>query len=529
MREYQEIETSPTYAFSKAVKEERVTHQQVSEAQDSVKIAEVIEKLESLPKVTKSRLDELHLATNPKRWVRALMRGYPREVNLEDMECLLTDFTDAMKTRMREESKYAIGLLMRNRLVLCHSLFGEETITPQWKTIPRMLDIDNVLRFVSMSDEKGIISVRYWEKEATSSFIEWLGLPQKAAFLFGGKYRVYAEIEDVTVELQLDEQEMEAWLKQHDEFREGKIRLATPIEFLNVNEVRVGRKRYENTGDFMQDYEAESYGVPFYQKQYARVNAEALPLLTKYYDEKYQLVRVEGQEKTVEVAKSTPHFDILFVNEHIALRESYLSDLAKRFINGEPMQVYHAGGKFRAPAFSVGALKIYCELEYDSLALELANYYNLTNLQDRTLKALLQYAVLNRLADTNRERPVGRFFAALCDAVGDSILLEGKWTKPEDGVLEYKSGTFVAGEDREVIERLSKDVDKKLRGALCKVFVIGVEDDGTVDALPASRLKSDRLEAIQRGLRNELETTDVYALRLVQKEGAIMLVLAMKH
>ncbi|MFH1625384.1 MAG: hypothetical protein ABID54_09565, partial [Pseudomonadota bacterium] len=117
-------------------------------------------------------------------------KGYPDNVKREEEEYLLLDFTEPMKTRMREESKWAIGLLMPGKLVLCHSLFGEETITPEWKIIPRMLDMDNVSRYVCFMDDSGIITVRFWERDATSSFIEWLGLPHKQAFLFGGRYRI---------------------------------------------------------------------------------------------------------------------------------------------------------------------------------------------------------------------------------------------------------------------------------------------------------------------------------------------------
>jgi hypothetical protein len=217
------------YAFSKRIKDGKVTHQQISDPVDISKIGQVIDKLEKLPRASKMRLDELQLRANAKEWANFLIRGYPDNANEKEMGYLLNDFTESMKTRMREESKYGIGLLMPNRLILCHSSFGEETVTPEWKTVHRMLDTDNVLRYVCFVNEDNIVVVRYWEREATSSFIEWLGLPNKAAFLFGGKYRIRCQIENITTEFQLTDQEMENWLKSHAELKDGTIEFSSPI------------------------------------------------------------------------------------------------------------------------------------------------------------------------------------------------------------------------------------------------------------------------------------------------------------
>jgi len=197
------------YAFTKRIKEGKIVHREIVDNEDIAKIGQVIEKLEKLPKSSSLSMDELRLRTNAKEWVNSLLRGYPDNTDEKEMGYLLSDFTDSMQTRMREESKYAIGLLMPNQLLLSHSAFGEETITPEWKIIPRMLDTDNVLRYVCFINEDGLTTVTYWEREASASFIEWLGLPRKAAFLFGGKYRIRCEIEDVTTEFQLTEEEME--------------------------------------------------------------------------------------------------------------------------------------------------------------------------------------------------------------------------------------------------------------------------------------------------------------------------------
>ena len=518
---------SSIYTCCKSVKGEIVVHQEIADSTDIEKIEQILQKLEQLPKVSKSKLDELDLRTNPKKWAISLTKSYPDNVNKQEMENLLVDFTDAMRTRMREESKYAIGLLTLNKLILCHSLFGEETITPEWKTIPRMLDADNVFRYVFFTTEKGIITVKFWEREATSSFIEWLGLPRKQSFLFGGKYRIYCEIEDITTSFELTEEEMKDWIKRHPELREGRIIFSTPIQLLNISEIRVGRKRYEKAEDFIQDYEAESYGFPYYQKEYDRINRSVLPLLMKYYDERTRVVKREGEEETTEVIKSTLGFDVLFVNENIEFRASYLTDIVRRFINGEPMKVCHAGLKFRASSFVLGSMAIYNDIRLDPLTQRMVEYYKDTNLQDRNLDTLLKCAILGRLAQVNWGLPIVYFLEPLYQETMKSVTLKGRWSKLEDKVLEYKSRDFLAGGDAEVIKKLSEDIGRKLEESSCKIYIIGIEDDGTVNPLPTFRLKSDRIETIKNGILSELGIPAVYALPLIQKDEGILLIIGL--
>jgi len=516
------------YAFTKRIKEGTVVHREIEDPEDIAKIGQVIEKLEKLPKSSSLRMDELKIRTNAKEWVKSLLQGYPDTADEKEMGYLLSDFTDAMQTRMREESKYAIGLLMPSQLLLSHSSFGEETITPEWKIIPRMLDTDNVLRYVCFINEDGIITVIYWEREASASFVEWLGLPRKAAFLFGGKYRIRCEIENVTTEFQLTEQEMERWLGSHSELRGGIIKFSSPVQLLSITEIMAGRKRYENPEDFIQDYEAEKIGIPHYTREYERINAKLLPMLVKYYDEKTRVVRKEEEEETTEVEKAEPSFDILFVNEHIEFRASYLNDIIKRFINGEQIKVVHAGLKFKADPYVIGTMEIYNEIQSDSLVEYLVNKYNDINVQDINLDLLLRYIIFKRLAEVNSKSPANYFFEPVSQGIMNLISLKEKWTKLEDAVLEYKSGDIIAGRNEEIVKRLSEDLRNKLKESPCKVYFIGVEDDGTIHPILPSRLKSDRIGMIRDGLKNKLTMDTIYACPVVQEEGGILLIIALR-
>jgi hypothetical protein len=319
------------YAFSKKVTEELVKFHEIEDSTDILNIEHVIGKLSELPKALESNLEDLGLGTLPRRWAIALIKSRTKHVRKDDARDLLIHFTDAMKTRMREASKYALALLLQNRLILCHSFFGEETITPQWKTIQRMLDTDNVLRYVCFTDTGKSVTVRYWEKEATDSFIQWLGLPRKEAFLFGGKYKIQSEIENYSVEFQLTEEEMAKWLQNHSEFERGEIELSKPISFLPVKGIIVGKRTYYTPDDFIQDYEADKKGILLYQKEYERLNKKPAPLFGRYFDDAFRVYSRYREEEITEVSKP-PNYELLFANSvTIDFRASYLSALAKKW------------------------------------------------------------------------------------------------------------------------------------------------------------------------------------------------------
>jgi hypothetical protein len=521
---------NPVFTFSRKVKDDQgIRRLDIPDVSDIGKLDGVIQKLETLPKVSRYSLHEIGLRTNPKKWVCSLLASYPDKVNAAEMENLLIDFTDTMKTRMREESKYAIGLLMGSGLILCHSTFGEETITPEWKIIPRMLDVDNILRYVWFAEENGHVSVKFWEREATSSFTEWLGLSRKQAFQFGGKFRIISEVEGITTEFQLTEQEIEAWMNAHSEFKEGKIKFSSPVSVLAVTEIRVGGKRYQTTEDFIQDYEAEKYGVPQYNQEYEKIKAKNLPLLIKYFDEKTQLVRKEGDEEAVQVMKATPSFDIIFADGEIELRASYLSDIATRFINGESVKVFHAGLKFRLPPFALGKLEVYNDVSVEPLARWTAEYYNRTNLQDRNLDILLRYVCVRLLAFANAKLPIAYLLESLSAQIARELDLQGKLTKFEDTIIEYKSSDVLAGGNDQIAEALGEDLRNKLQTCLCKIYIIGVEDDGTVNPILASRLKSDRIESIKNAIQNETGFGRLFAFPVVRGEKALLILIALSR
>jgi hypothetical protein len=360
------------FVFSKKVKETEVHYTEIEREIEAEKIKNVLKRL---PQGREKKIEEIELRTNPKKWIQSLIDGYPSDVDREKMANLISDFTENMMTRMREEEKYVIGMLSEGELILCHSVFGEETITPEWKIIPRMLDQDNVMRYVHFKKEVDSFRVNFYERYATDSFVEWLGLSQREAlFHFGGKYRIYTEIGGINSVFELTENQIEQWIEEHPEMRTSKIKLKSPIEMLTITQIIVGKTKYNNPKDFLQDCYAEKYRINYSQEQFKEIIKTLEPYQYKFFDEKSQVIMIKGDDKVTKVEKRNPNFDILFSTENIECRESYLDDIFRRFINGERIRIFHAGEKFLPIPIEIKPMEIWNKIKLNELTQKIIEY-----------------------------------------------------------------------------------------------------------------------------------------------------------
>ncbi|MFX0088087.1 MAG: hypothetical protein ACFFAU_20705 [Candidatus Hodarchaeota archaeon] len=512
------------YAFSKRVTSDKIKPMKIIDDLDIKKIKSIINKL---PQPKEKDLKKINLRTNPRNWIKSLLENFPN-INESEMNQLLYDFTDSMRYRMREATKYIIGILLQDQLLLSHSIFGEETITPEWKTIPRMLDSDNILRYAQFIQEQQSIKVRYYEKYATESFVEWLRLPLKDAFYhFGGYYRLYSEVEKKINVFELNEKQIEEWIKKHPEMKEGRIKFANPLEYLTIKQVYVGARKYENIRDFLQDFHAEKYDINYYHDRYNKIIGSLEPYSNKYLDEKNRLVKIVGDKQEIVLEKQNPNFDILFINDNIELRDSYLEDLYTRFVNKEEINLFHAGGVFMHPPLSFANLKIWNKVNQGELNRIIIDYYITINLQDRNLKRLIEILFFKIITENNKKMPISRFFRLFYRRLEQDIQFNKRFTKLENDELnvqlEFKARDFFTGKDKEIIDRISGYLDGKLGSGESIILLIGVEDDGTLDPIPINRLKSDRVSSLMKKVQNSIPSP-IYFLSLTQESDGILLI-----
>lgn len=514
----------PIETFSKQIKSKSVSRKTIPDESTISKIVSVLGKLENQQKAVTSKVENIGLKTNPKNWVSYLLDGYPDSIEPKDVENLLFDFTESMQTRMRMDTKYALALIMDNRVFLAHSVYGQETITPDWRIIPRMLDVDNVLRFASFFMTGDELKVRYWERNATSSFIEWLGLPRKQAYQFGGKFRILSSIECATFELQLTEDEISGWIDSHPEMVNGKISFASPIHGLTITEIRSGTKTYNHPEDFIQDFEAQKQGLPRYQREYEAIRSKMLPMFVKYYDEKHQLVVINDDQVNIEVEKSTPGIDVIFSDDVINLRASYRNELVTRILNGDEINVFHAAHDFSMKPISIGRVNIYNQLSIDSVFTSISNYIKNTKIKDQQLDIVLKLAGFLALSSANKNLAIRFAINQIAEGILEELNLIGTLSKLEDGVVEYKSRDIFHGKNNDVIKTLAEDIKTALKDSDLSIHLVGVGDDGTVDPIPSNRINSDRLDLIRNGIANELRIKPPHISAISADGGSIVMI-----
>jgi hypothetical protein len=321
----------------------------------------------------------------------------------------------------------------------------------------------------------------------------------------------------------LTEEEMSGYIARHPELKNGKIDLPTALQFLPVNRILVGGKTFLNPADFIQEFEAGRRGLPKYKRLYSQLVEEFPGSWFEHFDEKDRVIRVEDQEEKVEVTKDIPG-DLLFANgNRIHFKASYLNDLFARYANGELMDVLHAGCDFSDEPFELQKMRIYVHLKSNPLIRQVCEFCNQTSIQDRNLSFLLKYTLATMLSLTNTGSPISYFFSKLADECLNVTQLNGKWSTLE-GLLEYKNSEYFSGNDDEIVNRLAADFKKKLEKSRCTVYLIGVEDDGTLDLVSKTRLGSDRLSGIRDRLQKGLDLACIYVLSII-KEGRGLIVI----
>lgn len=326
---------------------------------------------------------------------------------------------------------------------------------------------------------------------------------------------------------ELNEKQIEEWIKKHPEMKEGRIKFSNPLESLTIKQVYVGAKKYENIRDFLQDFHAEKYNVNYYHDKYNEIIGSLEPYYKRYLDEKNRLIKIVGDKKEIVLEKQNPNFDILFINDNIELRDSYLEDLYIRFINREEINLFHAGGVFMHPPHSLANLKIWNKVNQGELNRIIIDYYTTINLQDRNLKRLIEIIIIKTIYENNKKIPISRFFKLFCRRLEQDIQFNERFTKLENDELnvqlEFKARDFFTGKDKEIIDRISGYLDGKLGSGESIILLIGVEDDGTIDPIPISRLKSDRVSSLMKKVQNSIPSP-IYYLSLTQESDGILLI-----
>jgi len=515
-----------TFVYSKKVNESNIKQDKKIRRVDRDKIVNVVNSLLHLGK--SKNLSDLNLKENCKTWIYNLISSYPA-IDDRDAKELLNDFSDEMNTRMRSEEKYAVCIITSDFLMLCHSIFGEETITPKWEVIERMLDKDNVLRFVYLKKEKEDIIVTYYEEHPSIFFANWLGVPEREAFEYlGGKNKICSEINGTSISLEISDEEFEKkFMGKEPIFKveNQQIILPAPIERMPISLVKVGRKPYTNFNDFVQDFLARRYNLNYYQDEYNKLRNSLIIYQEKIFDEKNQVVKHDG---TILIKKSNPNFLLLFSNKDIETRASFIADIKTKLLNNENFRIYHCGCKISPNPIKIKNMEIYNDLKAD-ISKILLNFFETSEIKD-TFNSILLGSILKLLSIENQDKDIHYFLDSLSKEIFNGLNLTKGFLNGEDELLELKSADVVAGENSKIVDYFTADLNSKMKESNIKIYVIGAnEKTKQFEPISISKFNDDRIKTIVNSLKEKTQIKFIEVIKIPADDTKCLLLMVVKN
>lgn len=504
-----------TYVYSKKVNERKIKGTKKTRKFEKDKISNVINSLLPLGKI--KFLKDLYLKQNCQNWINNILSSYPK-MKLRDVTELLNDFTDSMNTRMREEEKYVVCILTSKFLILCHSRFGEETITPNCEVIERMLDKDNVLRFVYFEKENEDIKIIYFEDTPSVFFATWIGIPEREAFGYlEGKNKLFGEINGATLVFEFTDNDFEKFFINDKTFKmdENQLILSYPIQNIPLRQIRVGRRFYANVGDFIQDFFAKRYELTFYKEKYTELNSSFDLWTKKIIDDKSE---VRDSTNKILVKKTNNNFCIIFSNQKIEIRPSFLSEIRSKLLNNEPFRIFHAGGKVSSNPIKIKNIEIYNELD-QKISKILLDYFSELSIKDDFEKIFL-YTIFELLSLENSSKEISFFLKEIANTLLPTMAFSNKFANSENDLIEFKSRDYVSGNNKRIVENLCQDIKKKIRKSANKIYIIGAnEDTKDFEPLPISKFDDNRIKDLEGELKEKTGLSNLYFQKIPDNNG----------
>jgi len=501
------------YVYSKQIKEKEIKSNIRKKTAEKENLVAVIGSLMENGKSTP--FENFDFGDNCTDWINEVLDDFSNTNTQKEgsLKFLLNDFSDNMMTRMRETDKYAIALVSKKFLLLCHATMGERTITPLWDVVDRMLDKDNVERFVIFKKMNDLITVTYYEHSPSGFFVNWLGLSSKDAFTYlGGRNRISSAIDGIHYSFELTDEQIENQiLKDTGIFTRGndQLILKTPISIIDIKQIRVGKKYYAHVSDFLQDYLARKNDLEYYHDEYEKISKSLAPLISTYLDDIDGLVKVTNEGEELKIRKRNLNFNILFsgktkMSGNIDFRESYLMKLFSDYINGVHLNIFHAGMKMHKAETGpkiIGSMEIFNDIEYPESVDMLIEFNKNTDLKDNILRTSLQYSIFQLLSQSNSNKPISLFFTRFAQSLGNSIKIPTTVIENEGNIIELKSRDFLVGKDDAIADRIADDINKKVKDSPFKVYLFGVDEKtNKIESFTAQKFNSGRIGGLEKKL-----------------------------
>ena len=451
----------------------------------------------------KHQLSDLDMDDNPSMLIEDLLTSYPDHGKMS-YTMLMNDFCDSMRTRAREKGKYVVLILTEGSLHICHSDSNEKTITKEADVIERLLDTDNVDKYVRFSQTAGdeLVVQQHERHNMTKSFSEWLGIDrEEIAYRSAGEVNIFTEVDEATCAFQFTPDNFEQdFLLEDSAYELVDNTFKTSYDEYTVQQVQFGRKNFSDTDEFLQEFYTVYYDVYSYREQYSEVVGSMEPYTSQLFDHRKKVTVGTNGRKIVR--KHHNDFDIIFAGKHIDLHAGRRVDLCQSFENGKEVRLYHAGAPFSKEHTRIGSLNIFNEIDLDD-ATKINRLYNLvTEAKTMSFSNVLCYIILTAVHSRTKS-PVSHFIGQLAQKYADRLTSDGLVISDETDTLEFKSRDwFAENDDNELAEKLVGQIQGDV-----KLLIGGVEEDrAQFKPLDIARFNPERNASLQRKLESKDST-----------------------
>ncbi|ELY55616.1 hypothetical protein C491_15657 [Natronococcus amylolyticus DSM 10524] len=514
----------PVYLRYKEVQGTEITERTLD---SEVRARNVLDVIKGLDRQTKSSSVEfdLDLDANPDMWVSHLLENYPDPPEVFDSS-LINNFCDSLYTSARKPGKYAILIVVANSVIICHTDSKEKTITTEADVLERLLDTDNVDKYVRFKRERdGLTAYHFERNQNTKSFSEWLGLqPEEIAFEEAGDIKIYTHQKDATSIFQYSRDEFvhKFLLEESHTLVSDILRFPDGDEF-PVNQVKLGRRSYETVDEFLQTFYNIYYDLQTYRTKYADLT-ESLGLWNGGITD-YNSKVTRGLDSEILLKKEHDRLNIIFADNFIDLSAGWRLELLSNFISGDKTRLYHVGSGFTEEPQTIGPFLIYNKASGDFERLnELYDIISNFNTGD-TMANIISHVIFDTAAEWF-DGPEAHFFDQLGEKCVENLDAEGVVIPEEGNIIEYKSRDWFSGIDNdELADKITKEIQNDTT-----LLIGGIEDQQTIRPLSRNRFDPDRDNDIRETLlsKNGNHSTINFSTLPVREDECLTVVFSIK-
>ena len=280
------------------------------------------------------------------------------------------------------------------------------------------------------------------------------------------------------------------------------------------------RRKYNNYNDFDRERISRKYDLAHYKDYYIKLNESLDPTISMIFDCETE---VSGGKETIE--KSNKNMIMLFCNKQIDLDKNFLNKLKSLFLNDEPSKITHVGDEFSETPIEIGNIKIYNKFNLN-LTRELLNYLNERELPN-TFKNELIYVILSCLRFDNPKMKIKYFIDKFLTEYVKELKFDAELM--EDSILELKSKEYFIGTDKDIVEKLTKDIPKKLKENNYKLYLIGYDEKSKIyDSIPSYNLSDSRLDNITKNIKKQIKVSDLHLMKIPFDRNNCIIMISVK-